>query len=110
MSSAFGLAKSEWACVNGPEVLPPVYEKKIGRAPKHRKKQPQKIQGKYGPKLSKHGVTIHCKHCSEAYHNSGGCSLKKMGFTSEEEKKLVAETQARLQLETEQAAVEAATL
>jgi hypothetical protein len=71
-----------------------VYEKKIGRPPKSRKKQPKEVVGKYGPKLSKHGVIIHCKHCSEAGHNSASCKLKKMGFTTEAAKTLVANTQA----------------
>lgn len=102
--------RSQWERVTGPEVLPPVYEKKVGRPPKSRKKQPHEINGKNGAKLSKHGVTIHCRHCSEADHNSGGCSLKKMGFSSEEAKKLVAQTRAQLQREAEQAATRAAAL
>jgi hypothetical protein len=102
--------KSEWEHVNGPLVSPPVYEKKSGRPPKTRKKQPHEVQGKNGPKFSKHGVTIHCSHCSEANHNSGGCKLKKMGLTSLESKKLVANTQAQLQREAEEAAEEATTL
>jgi hypothetical protein len=99
--------KSQWESVEGTEVLPP-YEKKIGRPPKSRKKHPQEIQGKHGPKLSKHGVSIHCSHCSEGGHNSAGCKLKKMGFNSEDAKKLVANTRAQLQQEAEQSAMAAA--
>jgi hypothetical protein len=99
--------KSEWEHMNGPTVSPPVYEKKVGRPPKSRKKQPHEVQGKSGPKFSKHGVTIHCSHCSEANHNSGGCNLKKMGLTSIEAKKLVANTQAQLRREAEEATQEA---
>ena len=38
--------KSEWEKVNGPEVKPPVYEKKVGRPPKSRRKQPQRSSRK----------------------------------------------------------------
>ena len=78
--------------------------KKVGRPLKCRKKQPHEVQGKNGPKFSKHGVTVHCSYCTEAIHNSAGCKLKKMGFTSAEAKALVANTQAQLQAEAEQAA------
>ena len=93
--------------VNGPKVKPPVYEKKVGRPPKSRRKQPQEVQGKNGPMLSRHGVVIHCKYCSDANHNSTGCKLKKMGFSSEEAKKLVAITHATLAQEAEQQAAQA---
>jgi hypothetical protein len=102
--------RSTWDNVDGTEVLPPVYEKKVGRPPKSRKKQPHEIQGKYGPKFSKHGVTIHCKHCAGPYHNSASCILNKMGFSSEDAKKLVATTQAQLQKEAEEAAIASASL
>ena len=102
--------KSEWEHVNGPTVSPPVYEKKVGRPPKSRKKQQHEVQGKNGAKFSKHGVTIHCNHCSEANHNSGGCKLKKQGFTSVEAKKMVALAQAQQQREAEKAAQLAASL
>jgi hypothetical protein len=71
---------SEWHHVDGPQILPPVYEKKRGRQPKSRRKQPHEVPSKNGPKLSKHGVVIHCKHCGEANHNAAGCKLKRMGF------------------------------
>ena len=57
--------------------------------------------------LSRHGVVIHCKYCSDANHNSTGCKLKKMGFSSEEAKKLVATTHATLAQEAEQQAAQA---
>lgn len=91
--------KTEWDKVGGPEVLPPVYVKKVGRPPKSRKKQPHESQGRNGPKLTKHGVTMHCKFC---------CKLKKMGFTTEEAKKLVANTRAQLEKEAEESAQQAA--
>ncbi|KAL6616564.1 hypothetical protein ACP70R_038834 [Stipagrostis hirtigluma subsp. patula] len=82
--------KSKWEKVNGTEILPPVYEKKVGRAPKSRRKQPHEVQGKYEPKLSKPGVVIHCRHYEGENHNAGGCELKKSGISSEEAKKMVA--------------------
>ena len=85
--------KSTWEKVDGPEVLPPVYEKKVGRPPKSRRKQPFEVQGKNGAKLTKHGVIIHCKHCKAPHHNSGGCRLKKNGISSEDAKRMVAESQ-----------------
>jgi len=59
--------------------------------------------------LSRHGVVIHCKYCSDANHNYGCCKLKKTGFTSEEAKKLVATTRATLAHEAEQQATKATT-
>jgi hypothetical protein len=70
---------SEWEKTNGQEVTPPVYEKKVGRPPKARKKQPQEIQGKFGPKLSKHGVVLHCSWCKSDQHNVRTCAMKKAG-------------------------------
>jgi hypothetical protein len=101
--------KSEWEKMNGPDVLPPVYEKRVGRPPKARKKQTIEVAGKNGPSLSRHGVTIHCSHCSEGGHNSAGCKLKKQGFSSTEAKALVAETQSNLQREAQEQAMRAAT-
>ena len=37
--------KSMWEKVDGPKILPPVYEKKAGRPKKSRRKQPQEKQG-----------------------------------------------------------------
>lgn len=99
--------KSEWKKMNGTQVLSPVYEKKAGRPPKSRKKQPFEVPGKYGPKLSRHGITIHCTHCSEDGHNTNGCKLKRMGFSSKDAKQLVATTQATLRQEAEQQARQA---
>ncbi|CAN6239724.1 unnamed protein product [Urochloa humidicola] len=93
--------KSLWEKVNGPEILPPVYEKKVGRPPKSRRKQPYEVQGKNGTKLSKHGVIIHCKHCGAANHNSGGCQLKKDGISSEDAKRMVSATQQEQPMATE---------
>ena len=81
--------------------------KKVGRPPKSSRKQPHEVQGKNGPRLTRHGVVIHCKYCGDANHNSAGCKFKKMGFSSEEAKELVATTRATLAHEAEQQAAEA---
>jgi hypothetical protein len=99
--------KTEWEKMNGPEVLPPFYEKKVGRLPKSRRKQSHEVQGKNGPRPTRHGVVMHCKNCPDANHNYGGCNLKKMGFSSEEAKKLVATTCATLAQEAEQIVAQA---
>jgi hypothetical protein len=72
--------KSTWEKVQGAEILPPVYVKKVGRPPKARKKQPYEIQGKNGPRLSKHGLVITCRYCGHTGHNRAGCSLRKAGL------------------------------
>lgn len=71
--------KSAWQNVGGPEVKPPKYEKKAGRPPKARKKSAHEVQGRIGPRLSKHGVTMHCSHCGNSDHNVATCELKKAG-------------------------------
>ncbi|XP_040380846.1 uncharacterized protein LOC121054682 [Oryza brachyantha] len=85
--------QSQWENVNGPEIQPPMYEKKVGRPPKSRRKQPYEVQGKNGPKLTKHGAVITCSHCKGSGHNSKGCKLKKDGISSEDAKKMVAAEQ-----------------
>jgi hypothetical protein len=79
-----------WEKVDEIEIKPPVYEKKVGRPTKSRRKQPFEVQGRNGPKLSKHGVHITCGHSKVPDHNSKGCQLKKDGITSAAAKKLVA--------------------
>ncbi|XP_066365348.1 uncharacterized protein [Miscanthus floridulus] len=71
--------KSTWDKVAATEILPPIYDKKVGRPPKSRKKQPHEFQGPQGPRLSKHGVTMHCRYCGDAGHNKKGCTLRKAG-------------------------------
>jgi hypothetical protein len=96
--------------MNGPEIKPPVYEKKVGRPTKSRRKQPYEVQGKHGPKLTKHGVQITCSHCKGLGHNSKGRKLRKDGISSLEAKKMVeaaaleqAETATEEPLQIEQA-------
>jgi hypothetical protein len=72
--------KSMWHKVDGLEVRPPVYEKKVGRPPKNRRKEPHEVEGKYGPKMSKHGTVINCSYCGGTGHNRGGCDMKKAGI------------------------------
>jgi hypothetical protein len=72
--------KSTWEKVDAEEVLPPVYEKKVGRPPKTRRKQPYEIEGPNGPKLSRHGIIIKCRYCGQEGHSRGGCSSRKQGM------------------------------
>ncbi|KAG2635419.1 hypothetical protein PVAP13_2NG479703 [Panicum virgatum] len=59
--------KQHWEKMNSVEVHPPIYEKKIGRPKKSRKKAPMELEG--STKLSKHGATMHCSICKSADHN-----------------------------------------
>ncbi|CAN6361008.1 unnamed protein product [Urochloa humidicola] len=72
--------QSMWQNVQGLTVLPPVYEKKVGRPPKNRRKQPHEVEGKDGTKMSRHGTIITCSYCGQTGHNRGGCSLRKAGM------------------------------
>lgn len=67
--------KVHWEKTNGVEVKPPLYEKKVGRPKKTRRKQPQELEG--GTKISKHGVQIHCRYCRGEDHNIRGCKKRK---------------------------------
>ena len=58
--------KQHWEKMNGVEVHPPIYEKKIGRPKKSRKKAPMDLKG--STKLCKHGATMHCSICKSAEH------------------------------------------
>ena len=72
--------RANWEKMNGPQVLPPAYEKKVGKPKKTRRKHPTEVQGKNGPKLTKHGVIIHCSYCHEPNHNKKGCPVRKKGI------------------------------
>jgi hypothetical protein len=76
--------KRTWEHVDGPIMRPPVYEKKVGRPPRCRRKELEEIQGKSGPKMSKHGVIITRSYCKKENHNAKGCYLKKMGIRPED--------------------------
>jgi len=69
--------------VSATEIHPPMYEKKVGRPPKSRRKQPCEIQGPNGPRLSKHGITMTYTYCGETGHNKRGCALRKAGTKPE---------------------------
>jgi hypothetical protein len=71
--------KSSWENVGGPQVQPPKYEKKVGRPRKARRRVAHEVQGPNGPRLSKHGVIMHCSHCGQTGHNSARCEAKKAG-------------------------------
>lgn len=70
--------KSIWHKVRGPEVRPSVYEKKVGRPRKNRRKQPQVVEGQHGPKMSKHGTIITCSYCGTQGHNRACCDMRKV--------------------------------
>ncbi|WVZ79267.1 hypothetical protein U9M48_026868 [Paspalum notatum var. saurae] len=76
--------QSTWEYVGGIEVKPPIYEKKVGRPPKARRRAPYEVQGSNGPKLSKHGVEMHCSHCRGTGHNIATCQRKQDGFPATE--------------------------
>jgi len=60
-------------------ILPPKYEKKVGRPPtRNRKKHPIELEG--GSKLCKHGVTMHCSYCKGPDHTKKGCVRRKLGI------------------------------
>ncbi|KAM0824084.1 hypothetical protein ACQ4PT_070442 [Festuca glaucescens] len=63
--------QSEWAKTNGPDVQPPLYEKKVGRPKKNRRKNLEEIEG--GTRLSRAGVTVHCGYCKDPGHNRTDC-------------------------------------
>ena len=71
--------KSTWENIGGPPVKPPVYEKKVGRPPKARRKVAHEVGGPNWPRLTKHGVTMYCSHCGEPGYNSATCAKKKAG-------------------------------
>ena len=77
----------EWEHVNGPQVGPPVYEKKVGRPKKSRRKQPYEVQGKNGPKMTKNGVVMHCRYCQSDQHNQATYELKKLGLRPKQQPK-----------------------
>ena len=57
--------------MNGVDVQVPIYEKKVGRPARNRKKNPTELEG--GTKLSKHGVMMHCSACGSSTHNKRTC-------------------------------------
>lgn len=71
--------KDSWEKVSGPQVLPPKYEKRVGRPTKNRRKIPIEIETASGTKLSKHGVSMTCSYCGIPGHNKSGCKLRKDG-------------------------------
>jgi hypothetical protein len=77
--------KNMWHKVQGPQVLPPVYEKKVGRPPNNRRKQPHEVMDKFVPKMSKHGTAITCSYCGTEGHNMCGCKLRKARIRPEQQ-------------------------
>ena len=74
--------KTKWIRTNGPDILPPYYDKKIGRPKKSRRKNPKELAD--GTKLSKHGVKIHCGYCRDPNHTRRNCAKFKADVLSEQ--------------------------
>ena len=60
-----------WPKTNGPQMLPPNYEKKVGRPGKKRKKNP--LEEDNGTRMSRHGIIGHCSVCNQPGHNKRKC-------------------------------------
>jgi hypothetical protein len=60
-----------WKKMNGPEIKPPKYDKKVGRPSKKRKKCP--LEEEDGTRISRHGIIGHCSVCNETGHNKRKC-------------------------------------
>ena len=73
--------RTEWPKVNGRPVLPPIYERKVGRPAKNRRKQPEEIEDPNDEKkMSRHGRIMHCSHCGGSSHNRVAVITTKMGL------------------------------
>jgi hypothetical protein len=62
----------EWTRTNGPDVLHPFYEKKVGMPKRCRRKDPEENEA--GTKISKHGVKMHCGYCRSPNHTKRNCA------------------------------------
>lgn len=60
-----------WPKTNGPQMLPPNYEKKVGRPGKKRKNNP--LEEDNGTRMSRHGIIGHCSVCNQPGHNKRKC-------------------------------------
>ena len=67
--------KKEWTRTNGPDVLPPYYEKKVGRPKRCRRKDP--LENESGTRISRHGVKMHCSYCRSPDHTKRNCAQYK---------------------------------
>ena len=73
--------KSEWEKMFGPPILPPFYQKHVGRPTKVRRRAPGEVpKCSGGKKMSRHDVIMHCKYCGEPDHNRAGCKYLKAGL------------------------------
>jgi hypothetical protein len=74
--------KSQWECMNGPVILPPLYKKHVGRPTKNRRKAPGEVDNRGGgKKMCRRGVIMHCSYCGLPDHNRSGCYWFKHGLT-----------------------------
>lgn len=89
MSSIFGPVKTQ---LNGKRQMGHMWsllsmKRKLAGQQSPGGKHHMRIQGRHGPKISKHGVEMHCKYCNEAGHNQRGCKLKKAGLRPNQQPK-----------------------
>jgi hypothetical protein len=90
--------KSTWEDVGGPQVKPPAYEKKPRRPAKVRMKSAHEVGGPNGPRLTKHGVTMHCSLCGEPGHNLATCARMKVGEPTVKKSKKTTPTTVEVEL------------
>jgi hypothetical protein len=77
--------KTEWQNMTGPDILPPLYKKHVGRPTKNRTKAPGEVDCRGGGKrMSRRGVIMHCSHCGQPDHNRNGCYWYKNGLSPPE--------------------------
>jgi hypothetical protein len=73
--------KREWEDICGPPILPPLYQKHIGRPSITRRQAPGEVDHRRGgKKITRHGVIMHCSYCGEEDHNKKGCKYLKAGL------------------------------
>ena len=71
--------RSEWERMNGPTILPPQYQKHVGRPTKSRRKAPGEVDCRGGGRrMITHGVIMHYNYCRRPNHNINDCFWFKM--------------------------------
>jgi hypothetical protein len=77
--------KTEWQNMTGPDILPPLYKKHVGRPTKNRRKAQGEVDCRGGGKrMSRRGVIMHCSHCGQPDQNRNGCYWYKNGLSPPE--------------------------
>jgi hypothetical protein len=81
--------RSEWERMNGPTILPPQYQKHVGRPTKSRWNAPGEVDCRGGGRrMTRHGVIMHCSYCGRPNHNRNGCYWFKNGLPPPTEEQL----------------------